>query len=513
MGAFDCHDGRLLVLAPLWLEGLALRRGSRTAKIMVTGMGAAAAARAALSLSREGSMPRALAVAGVCGALARGMRPGDVVVATEIRGTHTSTDLASAPALAQALRGRGLTVRLGPVLCSRGVARGAERDRLAAEHPEGREAALVVDMESAWLLSPEVLAAMQTERIALVRVVLDTKEAGFGLPSLPAATRKAFAVLREIGGALESWAQALGPRTVYLGAPRSFCSGVKRAIDTTEAALTSSSRLYVLKEIVHNKHVVGSFRERGVAFVDSVTDVPSGETVVFSAHGVSPQVRALANDRGLRTIDATCPLVARVHRRAKNLVSSGHEVVLIGKKGHDEVEGVVGEAPTRIHVVEKPDDIGTLKIPRDGRVGLITQTTLAQSQIQPTIDRLKERFPDISLPRMSDICNASRDRQEAVRALAAQCELVLVIGSQNSSNSRRLLEESEKAGTKAVLIDDQSELDFSLLERSRIIGLTAGASAPEADVEGMLEFLRSLGPVEVRETTVAESGLSGREKR
>src|SRR6058998_2634696 len=270
------------------------------------------------------------------------------------------------------------------------------------------------------------------------------------------------------------------PEKIYLAAPRGYCAGVDRAVQTVEHALDlCGAPVYVRKEIVHNKHVVDELRERGAIFVDSEQEVPEGSTVVFSAHGVAPSVHAGARERSLHTIDATCPLVTKVHVEAKKFAADGYTIVLIGHAGHEEVEGTMGEAPENIVLVQTEDDVDRLEVEDPERVAYISQTTLSVDETRAIIGRLRERFPAIIGPRTDDICYATTNRQAAVRQLARECDLVLVIGSQNSSNSNRLVEVARDYGAEAHLIDNETQVREEWLAGKSVIGITSGASAPE----------------------------------
>jgi 4-hydroxy-3-methylbut-2-enyl diphosphate reductase len=258
----------------------------------------------------------------------------------------------------------------------------------------------------------------------------------------------------------------------------------------------------VRKQIVHNAHVVASLEERGAIFVDDVDDVPRGATVIFSAHGVSPAVRARAAERDLDVVDATCPLVAKVHAEARRFASAGYEIVLVGHEGHEEVDGTFGEAPDQMHVIASPEDVGDLPFADGASVAYLTQTTLALDETATVVDALRDRFPALAGPASSDICFATQNRQDAVRALAADCDLIIVVGSANSSNSRRLVEVAERAGCRALLVEDAGEVPPELLAGARRVGLTAGASAPEALVDDVVSALGGLGGVTVNERAV-----------
>lgn len=278
---------------------------------------------------------------------------------------------------------------------------------------------------------------------------------------------------------------------VILANPRGFCAGVRMAIDVVDQVLEvfEGRRIFVFHEIVHNKHVVGRFRDRGVVFVEDVDEVPPGEVVVFSAHGISPEVRAKADRLGLTAIDATCPLVTKVHSEAVRYARQGYQILLIGHRNHQEVVGTFGEAPEAIQVVESPEDIARLDIRDPSRLVYLTQTTLSTDDAGVIIDALKRAFPNIKSPPSEDICYATTNRQHAVRTLAPRCDLVLVVGSQNSSNSKRLTEIAENVGTRARLIDDVSNLDPGWFEGATNVLLTAGASAPEDLVAGICREL------------------------
>jgi len=288
--------------------------------------------------------------------------------------------------------------------------------------------------------------------------------------------------------------------TLLLAAPRGYCAGVDRAVQTVERALEiHGAPVYVRKEIVHNKHVVEGLRARGAIFVDEQTEVPRGSVCVFSAHGVSPSVRAGAQERGLRTIDATCPLVTKVHREAVNFARDGYTIVLVGHDGHEEVEGTMGEAPERIVLVESEQDVDELEVEDPERVAYVTQTTLAVDETSSILARLRERFPSIVGPRTDDICYATTNRQAAVKQLAADCDLMLVIGSRNSSNSVRLVEVARDCGTEAHLIDNAGEVREEWLADRRVVGISSGASAPEDLVEDLVELFRERGVEDIRE--------------
>ncbi len=297
---------------------------------------------------------------------------------------------------------------------------------------------------------------------------------------------------------------APAPEKLLLAAPRGYCAGVDRAVQTVERALElHGPPVYVRKEIVHNKHVVEELRERGAIFVDELEDeIPEGAVTVFSAHGVSPAVHADAERRGLQTIDATCPLVTKVHREAVKFASDGYTIVLIGHAGHEEVEGTMGEAPDHIVLVETEEDADNLTVDDPERVAYISQTTLSVDETRAIIGRLREKFPAIIGPRTDDICYATTNRQRAVKEMAAQCDLVLVIGSRNSSNSQRLVDVARDLGAEAHLIDNETQVREEWLEGKRVVGITSGASAPEALVQRLVQFFRDRGTEDVSEIEV-----------
>ena len=298
------------------------------------------------------------------------------------------------------------------------------------------------------------------------------------------------------------------PEKLLLAAPRGYCAGVDRAVQTVERALDIyGPPVYVRKEIVHNKHVVEQLRERGAVFVDQETEVPEGETVVFSAHGVAPSVHANAQTRELRTIDATCPLVTKVHVEAKKFAAQGYTIVMVGHAGHEEVEGTMGEAPDSIVLVETLEDVEKLEVPDPDRVAHISQTTLSVDETRSIIAALREKFPNITGPRTDDICYATTNRQAAVRQMAAECDLVLVIGSANSSNSNRLVEVAREYGADSYLIDNEAQVDEAWLEGTRVVGITSGASAPEELVQRLVGFFRERGVQDVEEFQVVQEDV------
>ena len=298
------------------------------------------------------------------------------------------------------------------------------------------------------------------------------------------------------------------PETLLLAAPRGYCAGVDRAVQTVERALELyGAPVYVRKEIVHNKHVVEQLRDRGAVFVESEADVPEGATVVFSAHGVAPSVHAGAAERGLQTIDATCPLVTKVHVEAKKFASEGYTIILVGHAGHEEVEGTMGEAPEHIVLIEDVAGVDQLEVRDPEKVAYISQTTLSVDETRAIINRLRERFPAITGPRTDDICYATTNRQAAVKQLARESDLVLVIGSRNSSNSNRLVEVAREHGADSYLIDNEGQVREEWLEGKRVVGITSGASAPEELVQRLVEFFRLRGTTDVRELEVIQEDV------
>jgi len=286
---------------------------------------------------------------------------------------------------------------------------------------------------------------------------------------------------------------------IMLAQPRGFCAGVDRAIEIVERALDKfGAPIYVRHEIVHNDHVVSRLRGMGAVFVDELDQIPTGSTVVFSAHGVSKAVRSDAESRGLRVFDATCPLVTKVHVEVAKIQREGRELIMIGHRGHPEVEGTMGQAQGGIHLVETVADVATLKVVDPERLAYVTQTTLSVDDCAGIVAALRERFPTIAEPKKSDICYATQNRQDAVKQMAPQCDLVLVVGSPSSSNSNRLREVAENLGVEALLIGSASELDAERVRGRNRIGVTAGASAPEVLVEELVARLRELGAGEVQ---------------
>jgi 4-hydroxy-3-methylbut-2-enyl diphosphate reductase len=300
-------------------------------------------------------------------------------------------------------------------------------------------------------------------------------------------------------------------RKVLLASPRGYCAGVERAVDTVERALDLyGPPVYVRKQIVHNIHVVRDLESRGAIFVDEETEVPEGQTVVFSAHGVAPSVHANSAARRLRTIDATCPLVTKVHAQARRYAAGGYTVVLIGHAGHEEVVGTMGEAPEAIVLVESPDDIEQLSFPEGTKLAYVTQTTLSVDETSGMIAALRRRFPDIHAPRKEDICYATSNRQWAVKEMLEEIGLLLVVGSRNSSNSNRLVEVARAGGVASYLLDDVTELDEAWLDGVEVVGITSGASAPEKLVLDVLDWFRARGVTDIAPYRLVEEDVEFR---
>ncbi|HEX2049642.1 MAG TPA: 4-hydroxy-3-methylbut-2-enyl diphosphate reductase [Actinomycetota bacterium] len=300
-------------------------------------------------------------------------------------------------------------------------------------------------------------------------------------------------------------------KKVILAAPRGYCAGVDRAVQMVERALEKlGAPVYVRKEIVHNRHVVEELARRGAVFVDSVDEIPEGAVCIFSAHGVSPEVRRKAGERNLQVIDATCPLVTKVHLEAKRFARDGRRIVLVGHEGHEEIEGTAGEAPEMTTVIERPEQIDELGLDPDEPVSYLTQTTLSVDDTLNVVEALRDRFTDIRGPRSDDICYATQNRQVAVKAIAPEADVVLIVGAINSSNSNRLVEVARVAGTPGYLVPDETYLDPSWLEGAETVGVSSGASAPEVLVERLLAKLSDLGydHVETREVTTEDVTFS-----
>jgi 4-hydroxy-3-methylbut-2-enyl diphosphate reductase len=487
---------RGVLCTPLRVEHAALRGVAGTMRLLRTGMGPRRAALAAATLAPTDPV----LVAGLAVAQSPHIRPGDVVVASEVRASAPlsattelpgSVEIPSGVLLAGALRRLGLRVHVGPI-CS--VPRIAWRPVA--------DGSLAVDMESAQLASPD-------RPFAVVRAIVDTPEHPLWHIGTPHRGIVALRTLRACRPALEWWAAATGPREVLLAAPRSFCAGVARAIDTVDRALQRyGAPVYVRRQIVHNAHVVRELQARGAVFVDEVEEVPAGSVLVFSAHGVAPTVRRAAGAGQHTVIDATCPLVTKVHSEIRRYARQGNTVFLIGHPGHEEVQGSRGEAPRDVIVVPDVDSAHRVQ-PRDhSRVAYTMQTTLAVDEAEEIVRVLRERFPALSAPRTDDICYATTNRQRAARAIARQVDLMLVVGSPNSSNSVRLVEVAQREGAPAHLVEDVSEIDLRALAGRTRLGITAGASAPPHLVDEIVHCLGGLGPVSVHESHLIDEDVT-----
>jgi 4-hydroxy-3-methylbut-2-en-1-yl diphosphate reductase len=491
-----------VIVTPMSIEARAVRAGlTGTPTVVASGIGMARARAAGARLAALGAP---VVVTGFAGGLLDGQHPGQVVVATEVRvagGAPGGLPVPAAAALADQLRRAGHDVVTGPIVSSRRVARGATaRRELAAG------GAVAVDMESAWLAGR--LLATDPTHVAVVRVLTDTPEHELlDRRTLPGAVG-AYRTLRRITPVIEAWAAAVRPRDVLLAHPRSFCAGVERAIATVRRALEiHGPPVYVRRQIIHNTHVVDDLAGAGAVFVHELDEVPPGSVTVLAAHGVAPEVRTQASERQLQVIDATCPLVAKVHAEVRSRREAGYSIVLIGHEDHEEVVGTRGEAPDDIHVIAAPGDVDRLAVADPDRVAYLTQTTLALDETADVIERLEERFPAIVAPRSHDICYATQNRQLAVRKVAAASELVLVVGSANSSNSNRLVEVARREGAAAHLVEDETQIDLTWLAGVDHVGVTAGASAPEHLVQRVVERLASLGRLDVTEHVAVDEDV------
>ncbi len=416
------------------------------------------------------------------------------VADTLLSGDRTIAECPAAVLIAGDLHRRGLATVSGPLDVGEAYGGSARGGRPATGS--------VVPEREGGVSTPAVdgRGAYEPGRV-VAAVVLEGGVAGLGVR---AEEPHVLAVAR---GVVDSWAAVAGPRTVLLASPRSFCAGVERAIEVVERALDQGGPIYVRKQIVHNVHVVSDLEARGAIFVDELDAVPDGATVVFSAHGVSPAVRDDAARRRLRIIDATCPLVTKVHSEGRRFAARGDTVVLIGHAGHEEVEGTLGEAPERMILVETTEDVDALNLPDPARVSYLTQTTLAVDETADVISALRRRFPAVRGPGSDDICYATTNRQNALTTIVAESEMVLVVGSKNSSNSRRLVELAHRHETPAHLIDDPGDIQAEWLTGVRVIGLTAGASAPPRLVEAVIDALGGLGPLTVTERETGQETM------
>lgn len=481
-------NSEVLLLVPTRREERALVTGAAQAEVVRSGLGPSRAASSARGLA----VPRrhsAVAVAGLAAGLRDDVVPGTVVVADRVL-SEDGTVLAildSSAVIAAELAARGAPVMLGPVISIPDGATSAERRASLAA-----TGALAVDQQTAWLLNaPWDIPA------AVVRVIADNSRRGRQWRGTRANRSSAVRQLRQVGLVLDAWGQAITDRRVLLAGPRSFCAGVERAITTVERALDRyGAPVYVRRQIVHNRHVVEGLEQRGAVFVQELDEVPQGAIAVLSAHGVSPDVRAEAAVRDLRVIDATCPLVSKVHHEVLRFAERGFQMVLIGHRGHDETEGTLGESDD-ISIVAEPGDVERLEVRDPQKLAYLTQTTLSPSDVSSIVSKLSERFPAIVGPRAADICYATQNRQDAVVAIAPECELVLVIGSSNSSNAARLVEVSERAGCHAVLVDDETQLRIEWFRSVRTVGVTAAASSPPQLVDRVVRAVRGLGATEV----------------
>ncbi|MGB8180473.1 MAG: 4-hydroxy-3-methylbut-2-enyl diphosphate reductase [Acidimicrobiales bacterium] len=476
----------LEVITPLRIESFAFG-GADT----VIGAGRDKAQKSGAKLAARLNEHTAVALVGVAGGLAPELTPGDVIIASELRSTESSTsrNLPGSSLLSAEFRRARFSVYHGPLVTSPSYVSAGDRAELAAS------GALAVDMESSW-----VMDYLPNNPLAVVRAISDTSSRGPVRGGL-----RALGTLAQTRAPLERWAKACGEHEIILASPRSFCAGVERAIETVERALEQfGAPVYVRRQIVHNLHVVRRLEGLGAVFVEELTEVPDGATVVLAAHGVSPEVKREGAEReSLTVIDATCPLVAKVHTEARRYAAQNYNMVLIGHGDHEEVQGTLGEAPDQIQLVESVGDVATLHL--DSRpVAYLTQTTLATDETAEIIEALRERYPDVTGPSTNDICYATQNRQDAVRSIAHRCDLMLVVGSANSSNTARLVEVAQREGCRAELIEDVSQLELSWLSGARSIGVTAGASVPEMLVDGVIRSLASLGPVHLSEERIVQ---------
>jgi 4-hydroxy-3-methylbut-2-enyl diphosphate reductase len=480
----------VVTCAPSWLEERAVSPVLGR-PVVHSGVGRRRSRRTAATAALRGA--DAVAVTGIAGGLDPRIRAGDVVVADRVWQVDPAggdRTLPSARLLAARLRRDGLRVWLGPVVSADHVVAGAEREALRAR------GALAVDMESAWLLRADRPGAV-------VRVVADVEGEALLRPATLQRLRSSMRTLPLVAPGLRAWGDAVGPRSLLLAEPRSFCAGVERAVEVVERALEQrGAPVYVRKQIVHNQHVVTDLQSRGAVFVEDLDQVPVGTTVVFSAHGVSPAVWQRARERGLDIIDATCPLVSKVHSELRRFSARGDTVIFIGHAGHEETEGTMGEDPERTVLVESVDDALRVEVADPEQVSYLVQTTLSVHDVHAIVEVLRTRFPALKAPPSDDICYATTNRQEALTAVASSSDLVLVVGSQNSSNSLRLVETARRLGAEAHLVDDADDVDLDWLNGVSRVGLTAGASAPQALVDEVVDALSGLGPTDIRTRTL-----------
>jgi len=492
---------RLVVRTAMEIEARAVRRGLTAAGAVgdVSAAGMGRRAREALSGpagQRSGWAPdAALAVVGIAGALQRGLAPGDLVVADVVTGPTGALACPAAPLVAGALRRAGLSARVGTVVTASQVVTGRSRADLAAG------GALAVDLESAWLAAAggngAGAAAGAGVPVVVLRAVLDGPDHPLVRPATLGRLRIALASLSAAAGVLADWAGAMAPREVTLAAPASFCAGVERAISAVESTLARhGAPVYVRRQIVHNAHVVADLERRGVVFIEDLDEVPAGAVTVFSAHGVAPRVWDEAAALGLTVVDATCPLVSKVHHEVRRVADTGDLLVYIGHPDHDESEGTLGEVPDLLHLVSRVDDVDTLPPAEGRRVRYVTQTTLAVDEVDEVVRALEQRYgPDrVFGPGHADICYATSNRQAAVVAAAEGADLTLVVGSRNSSNSQRLVEVAERTGCPARLVEDSGDVEFGWLVGATRLTLSAGASAPPSLVEELTAAIVALTP-------------------
>jgi len=484
------RTANLQVLSPLRIESIAYG-GADT----IIGSGRNRAQQAGEKLAAHLDERTAVALVGVAGALASQLVPGDLIIASELRSTESSTSrtLPGAAMLGAEFKRSRFAVHTGPVVTSPKYVPAKERENLAAT------GALAVDMESSW-----VMDYLPNNPLAVIRSISDTATRGPVFGGL-----RALGSLSSARGPLERWARACGEHEVVLASPRSFCAGVERAIETVERAITQfGAPVYVRRQIVHNLHVVRGLERRGAIFVEEISEVPDGAVVVLAAHGVSPEVRRQATERGdLSVIDATCPLVSKVHAEARRFASQDYNIVLIGHATHEEVEGTFGEAPERIRIVASVHDVAHLDFDRHHPIAYLTQTTLATDETAEIISSLRAKYPQIVAPSSDDICYATQNRQDAVRSIAHRCDLLLVVGSSNSSNTARLVEVAQREGCRVELIEDATQLELGWLTSVRSIGITSGASVPDLLVQDVIEAISSLGPVNLSEEIVAQENV------
>jgi 4-hydroxy-3-methylbut-2-enyl diphosphate reductase len=473
---------KLRVLAPLRIESFAYG-GADT----IIGAGQDRARRAGSKLAARLDERTAVALVGVAGALAPQLVAGDLIIASELRSTESSASrhLPGAALLSAEFKRSRVAAHTGPVVTSAKYVAAGDRGTLA------NSGALAVDMESSW-----VMDYLPNNPLAVVRSISDTATRGPMRGGL-----RALGSLSATRGPLERWARACGEHEIILASPRSFCAGVERAIETVERTIEQfGAPVYVRRQIVHNLHVVRGLERKGAVFVEEISEVPDGAVVVLAAHGVSPEVRRQVAERGsLRVIDATCPLVAKVHTEARRYAAQDYNIVLIGHAEHEEVEGTYGEAPERIRIVSSTADVPHLDYERDQPIAYLTQTTLATDETAEIIDVLRARYPDIAAPSSKDICYATQNRQDAVRSIAHRCDLMVVVGSSNSSNTARLVEVAQREGCRTELIEDVTQLELGWLAGARSIGVTAGASVPDVLVQDVVGAISSLGPVHLSE--------------